>query len=165
MDRFLDYTLWLTLNDLVDPWLAAIKSGEWKPDGREKQLEYGLKAIEPAKASEVMGQLLGDKPLPKDGSGPWIDLIGQAGTPTELRKLFDQVMQSGFDDDATVRAVAALNHAARVRNVKPTGDLVGMGTLFAHHNERVRLEALRLAGGWKELGRYFIRLGQYAGGN
>jgi putative heme-binding domain-containing protein len=165
MDRFLDYTLWLTINDLAEPWIAAIQSGEWKPDGRDKQLEYGLKAIPPVKASEVMGRLLGDKPLPKDGSGPWIDLIGQAGTAKELRKLFDQVMQNGFDEDATVRAVAALNHAARVRNAKPTGDTVAMGTLFAHHSERVRLEALRLAGAWKDLGRYFIRLGQFAGGN
>src|SRR5262249_5067389 len=144
MDRFLDYALWLTINDLSDPWLAAIKSGAWQPSGRDKQLEFGLKGIEPSKASEVMGQLLGDKSLPRDGSGPWIDLIGQAGTPKELRRLFDQLMQNGFDENAMARALAALNQAARVRNLKPTGDLASMGSLLAHYNERVRLEALRL---------------------
>src|SRR6266550_350283 len=63
MDPFLDYALWLTINDLDDPWIAAIKSGEWKVEGHEKQLDFGLKAIEPEKASLVLGQLLGDQPL------------------------------------------------------------------------------------------------------
>src|SRR5205823_9114974 len=47
MDPFLDYGLWLTMNDLVDPWIAAVRFGAWRIEGREKQLEFGLKAIEP----------------------------------------------------------------------------------------------------------------------
>ena len=35
MDPFLDYALWLTINDLADPWIAAIKSGEWKVEDRK----------------------------------------------------------------------------------------------------------------------------------
>src|SRR5437016_9494986 len=86
MDPFLDYALWLTINDLADPWIAAIKSGDWKVEGREKQLEFGLKAIEPEKASLVLGQLLGDQPLSPEGKGPWIELIGRAGSPKELQR-------------------------------------------------------------------------------
>jgi len=164
LDPKLDYALWLTINDLAEPWLAAVKSGAWKPAGRDKQLEFALKAIEPAQASEVLGQLLGDAPLPKDGSGPWIDLIGQAGTAKELRKLFDQVLQNGFDETATARALTALNQAARLRNVKPGGNTPEVGALFSHANEKVRLEAVRLAGGWKNLGKYFPELGKLAGG-
>src|SRR5207247_7502841 len=78
MDPFLDYALWLTINDLADPWIAAIQSGEWKVQGHEKQLEFGLKAIDPEKASTVLGQLLQNKPLPRDGGGAWIELIGRA---------------------------------------------------------------------------------------
>src|SRR6266498_5270810 len=84
MDPYLDYALWLTINDLADPWIAAIKSGEWKVEGHEKELEFGLKAIQPEKASMVLDPLLGDKPLPMDGRGPWIELIGRAGSPKEL---------------------------------------------------------------------------------
>ncbi len=164
MDESLDYALWLTINDLAEPWLAALKSGTWKLEGREKQLEFGLKAIEPAQASEVLGQLIGDKPLPKDGSGPWIDLIGQAGTAKEMRRLFDQVLQNGFDDAATARALDSLNQAVRLRNVKPGGNTVEVGSLFNHANEQVRLAAIRLAGGWKNLGKYFPELGKLAGG-
>jgi hypothetical protein len=59
MDPFLEYALWLTINDLAAPWIAAIKSGEWKVEGHEKQLDFGLRAIEPEQASQVLGLLLG----------------------------------------------------------------------------------------------------------
>src|SRR5439155_296185 len=70
LDPYLEHALWLTINNLAGPWLTAIKSGEWKAESRPRQLEYGLKAIEPSQASEVLGLLLGGKPLPRDGSGP-----------------------------------------------------------------------------------------------
>src|SRR5438094_82268 len=123
MDPFLDYALWLTINDLADPWIGAIKSGKWKVEGREKQLEFGLKAIEPEKASQVLGVLLGDKPLPSDGRGPWIELIGRAGSPRELQRLFDQVLRRGFNKPTATRALAALNEAARLRSVRPLSGL------------------------------------------
>lgn len=162
MDKSLDYALWLTLNDLSEPWLAALKSGAWNIDGRSKQLEYGLKAIEPTQASAVLGRLIGDKPFPKDGSGPWIELIGQAGTAKELRRLFDQVLAAGFDEPATARALSSLNQAVRLRNVKPTGSTLELGALFTHANESVRVESVRLAGGWRNLGKYFAELGVIA---
>ena len=85
MDPTLDYALWLTLNDLSEPWIAALQSGAWSATGHEKQLEFGLKAIKPEQASRVLGQLLAKNPLGRDGTGPWIELIGSAGTEKELR--------------------------------------------------------------------------------
>src|SRR6266705_670206 len=152
MDPFLDYALWLTINDLADPWIAAIKSGEWKVEGREKQLEFGLKAIDPEKASMVLGQLLQDEPLPRDGGGAWIELIGRAGGAKELQRLFDQVLANGFDEPVAARALAALNEASRLRKVRPSSGLENVGKLFNTPGEKIRLEALRLAGTWKELG-------------
>jgi putative heme-binding domain-containing protein len=170
MDPFLDYALWLTINDLAQPWLAAVKSGAWKVEGHERQLEFGLKAIEPAQASEVLGQLLGGKPLPRDGSGPWIDLIGQAGTPPELRRLFDQALNDGFDENATAMALSALNRAARLRSLKPDSQggparnyFGQVRIFFASPNEKVRLEAVQLAGAWKDIGDAFGSLPSLAG--
>jgi putative heme-binding domain-containing protein len=164
LDPKLEYALWLTINDLAEPWLAAVKSGAWKPTGRDKQLEFALKSIEPAQASDVLGQLLGNAPLPRDGSGPWIELIGQAGTAKELRKLFDQVLDKGFEDASTARALASLDQAARLRNVKPGANTAEVGSLFNHASEQVRIAAVRLAGAWKNLGKYFPDLGKLAGG-
>ncbi len=149
MDPFLDYALWLTVNDLAGPWLAAVKSGEWKFEGREKQLEFGLKAVEPALAGEVLGKLIAGKALPRDGSGPWIELIGNAGGTTELRQMFDQLLQAGFVEPASLRVMAALGDAARLRGAKPDGDLAGLGPLLKASSDSVRAAAIRLAGVWQ----------------
>ena len=103
MDPTLDYALWLTINELSEPWIAALESGTWKSEGREKQLAFALKAIRPEQASRVLGRVIGGR-LPRDGSGPWIELIGQAGGPAELGALLRQTAAGGFDDAATARA-------------------------------------------------------------
>ena len=163
MDPTLDYAVWLTINDLAEPWIAAIQSGAWKPEGREKQLEFGLKAIQPDTASRVLGQILASRPLTRDGQGPWIEIIGAAGTPKELRQLLDQLLSGGFDDAASARALKSLAEASRLRKQKPTGSTAEVGKLLDNPAEGVRLEALKLAGEWKELGSYFPKLGELAG--
>src|SRR5881394_1576788 len=148
MDPYLDYALWLTINDLADPWIAAVKSGEWKVEGHEKQLEFGLKAIEPDKASMVLGQLLQNKPLPRDGGGAWIELLGRAGGAKELQRLFDQVLANGFEEAGALRALAALNESSRLRNTRPSSGLENVGKLLNNPSEPLRAEAVRLVGQW-----------------
>ncbi len=149
MDATLDYALWLTINDLAEPWIAALQSGEWQPEGREKQLEFGLQALRPEQTSRVLEQLLTSRPLTKGGSGPWIEIIGSAGTPKELRQLFDQVLNHGFDAAATTRALQALSEAARLREQKPGGSLTEIHTLLDDPNETIQLAALKLGSEWK----------------
>lgn len=148
MDPTLDYALWLTINELSEPWIAALESGAWKSEGREKQLAFALKSIRPEQASRVLGRVIGGR-LPKDGSGPWIELIGQAGGPKELGALLQQTVTGGFDDTATARALAALGEAARTRKARPTGDTQGVLQLLKSQNDSVRAATLRLSGDWK----------------
>jgi putative heme-binding domain-containing protein len=163
MDPNLDYALWLTINDLSGPWIAALQSGAWKPEGREKQLEFGLRAIKPEQASQVLGQLLAKHPLTRDGQGPWIELIGSAGTEKELRVLLDQVLAGGFDDAATARALKSLGDATRFRKLKPGGSTVEIGKLLDSPSDTVKVETLKLAAVWKDLGPYFPKLAEAAG--
>jgi putative heme-binding domain-containing protein len=148
MDPTLDYALWLTINELSEPWIAALESGAWKPEGREKQLAFALKAIRPEQASRVLGRVIGGR-LPRDGSGPWIELIGQAGGPKELGALLQQTLTGGFDDAATARALAALGEAARTRKARPEGDPRAILDLLRSQNDPVRAATLRLSGDWK----------------
>jgi putative heme-binding domain-containing protein len=153
MDNFLDYGIWLSINDLANSWIAAVKEGKWQPADHEKQLEFALKAIEPAKASEVLGTALEARPIARDGSGPWIELIGTAGDSTLLRRLFDQILNGGFDETASVRALKALNVAAQ-RGVRPTGSLEEIGRLLptdatSSTKSEMTREVLRLIGSWK----------------
>ncbi|MEY2789190.1 MAG: hypothetical protein RLZZ34_2333 [Verrucomicrobiota bacterium] len=148
MDPTLDYALWLTINELSEPWIAALESGTWKSEGREKQLAFALKAIRPEQASRVLGRVIGGR-LPRDGSGPWIELIGQAGGARELGALLQQAVSGGFDEAATARALAALGEAARNRKARPEGDPKGILPLLQSPQESVRAAALRLSGDWK----------------
>ena len=149
LDPFLEYALWLTINDLAEPWAAAVESGAWKIEGREKQLQYALKAIEPKLASGLMAKVIGTKPLTRDGSGGMIELIGQAGGPAQLRQLFDQALSNGFTDEATARALNQLGEAARLRNAKPGGDLSELSKMIDRAESAARAPAARLAGTWK----------------
>ncbi len=149
MDPTLDYALWLTINELSEPWIAALESGAWKSEGREKQMAFALKAIRADQASRVLGRVIQERRLPRDGSGPWIELIGQAGGPKELGALLRQTVSGGFDDPATARALTSLGEAARARKVKPEGDATGILGLLGSSNESVRSATLRLAGDWK----------------
>jgi putative heme-binding domain-containing protein len=165
MDNFLDYGIWLSINDLADTWVAAVKEGKWQATGREKQLEFALKAIEPAKAGEALGTVLEGRPITRDGSGPWIELIGSAGDAKWLRKLFEQTLNGGLDEAASLRALRALNAAAQ-RGARPTGSLEEIARLLpadstsSTKSDRTK-EVLRLAGNWK-LESFVARLIEFA---
>src|SRR5690606_11165252 len=132
MDPFLDYALWLTINELATPWLEAVRSGAWEIAGRERQLEFGLRAVEPALAGEALGEVLAQRPLPRDGSGPWIELIGTAGGPAELGRLLELVVAGNFEPPAAARALDVLAEAARLREVRPDAHPAAFATLFSN---------------------------------
>lgn len=148
MDRFLDYALWLTVNELAGPWLAKLEAGTIDATTRGKPIEFVLSAVEPARATKALGSLLARNPVPADGSGPWLDLIATAGGPNELRKLFDQSLARGFDVATTPRALQALAKASRTRKTKPTGDLLPVVRYLDAKDEATRIAALQLVGRW-----------------
>lgn len=149
VDRFLDYAIWLSINDLAEPWVKAVQAGQWKWEGREKQLEFALKAIEPVPAAVVLSKVLSEKPLPKDGSGPWIDLIAKAGSREHLAALYGQVLAGEFLPAAQVSTLNALAEAARLRQAAPGTGQDRIIALFREPNREVGAAAVRLAGQWK----------------
>jgi len=150
MDRFLDYGLWLSVNELVEPLMAALEQGRSKLAG--KQLEFALAAIEPARAGKYIAQRLKREPITRDGKGPWIELIGKAGGRVELQTLYRQAISGGLDNPATVRALNAIGEAQRLRRLRPAGPTTGIGRLLNSEDEGVQAAAIRLCGIWKLAG-------------
>ncbi|MDQ3623081.1 MAG: HEAT repeat domain-containing protein, partial [Verrucomicrobiota bacterium] len=165
-DPYYEYAAWLSINDLAKPWTDAIARGEWKLDhasagppsdpqaasvrhSREKQLEFGLKAIDPALAGATLAKLVDAGKLPLDGSGPWIELLGDAGGPAPLGLLFDKLVRREFSGEVSLRVLRALAAAARLRNVRPQAELKEIADFFYRVEEPVTAEALRVAGLWK----------------
>lgn len=149
MDPFLDYAVWQSINELVQPWLAAVNDGSWKPAGREAQLEFALKAIEPADASRVLGGLIAQGVVTFDGTGSWFELLGAAGGKAEIEALYARVAKADLPEPATLRALGALTDAARLRSVMPSTSVEPVLALLASPSEEIRLAAIRLAGAWK----------------
>jgi putative heme-binding domain-containing protein len=131
--------------------MAALDQGQWKPDSpvREKQLEFALTSIDSRLAASYLSKRLANDSIPADGTGPWIELIAQAGGKTELTKLFKQVVQKDFEESVMVRAINALATAQRVRKQKPAGDLNQIRTLLKLEDPAVKLAAIRLVGVWQ----------------
>ena len=149
VDRFVDYALWLTLNDHGDRWLEAVSTGKAKLPDNPAHVAFALKSIDPGKAARLVKQLVDKAPLPKDGSGPLIELIGAAGAGVELRVLYLQLIKNGFAPNAHPRVLNALANAARLRNARPTGDLKGLETFVNAEDAATRDAAIQLAGAWK----------------
>jgi glucose/arabinose dehydrogenase/HEAT repeat protein len=152
MDRFLDYGLWLTINDLVDPWIQSIQNGTWDPSGKDAQLEFGLSAIEPKKASKVLQPLIEARTTDELTAGPWTSLIANAGTISQLNRLIDIVQDETSSEAAVLKCLNGLNDASRLRRMKPSGRLEGITKLFDHSNEQVQIAALDLVREWKFAG-------------
>ncbi|QDT08303.1 PVC-type heme-binding CxxCH protein [Planctomycetes bacterium K23_9] len=150
-DRFIDFAIAATMEDLTDPFIAALNAGQWKPDTpeRENQLAFLLSSIEPRRASEYLASHLSENKMAADGSGPWIELIGKAGSQVELKQLFDQTTSGGFDDGAAVRAIAALSQAQRLRKTRPAGNLAAVTGLLDSDNQAIQNGVIGLIGNWK----------------
>jgi putative heme-binding domain-containing protein len=150
-DRFIDFALGTTMEELADPFLAALNAGQWKPDSpqREAQLEFVLTNIDAGRAGDYLSKHLSENAITKDGSGPWIELIGKAGSKPEITRLFRQVTSDGFDDAASLRSLTALSDAQRLRKMRPEGNLGQITGLLKSDNGSVKDAAIRLIGNWK----------------
>ena len=87
IDKFLDYSLWLTVNDLADPFVRGMKNGALNFADNRAHAEFALRSLETEKASALLKQLVRQRKLPRDGRGPLIELIGTAGGAAELAVL------------------------------------------------------------------------------
>ena len=150
MDKFLDYGLWLTLNDLAEPFVKAMLNGSINLLKNPKHAEFALKALEPSQAAALVSKLVNQKGLPNDGEGPLIKLIGTAGGESELALLFNQLKTGGFDEASQPHVLNALIKAARLRSAWPTGSLSGLEQFIASKHSAIRDSAIQLAGAWKQ---------------
>ncbi|MEY4307030.1 MAG: hypothetical protein RJA95_398, partial [Verrucomicrobiota bacterium] len=162
-DTFLDFAAWTSINELARPWLEDVAAQPAKVAGQEAALDAIVKAIDPGIATPYVQRLFAGRKVDAAGNGPWIELVGKAGTADEATLLFRALM-----DDATLQASTrhriafALVEAAN-RNVRPAGDLAGLGRLLTYDTERnLLVTSVRLAGQWK-LVQFVPQLGDFAG--
>ena len=152
-DNFLDFAAWISVSDLALPWLEELAAHPEKIAGREKQVDVVSSIADPAIAVPFVQRqrLFADRTIDAAGSGPWIEMIGEAGGVPELSSLYATFTKEGFlEPAARIRAAKALVDAARTRNLRPQGDLGAIAPLLQSTDRQLLLSGIRLMGEWRQ---------------
>jgi putative heme-binding domain-containing protein len=150
VDKWVDYAVWLTMRDLQSYWLPAYEKGELTFDGNTRHLVFALEAIGSKSSVKPLVDLLQAGKVPADREESVLTTVATLGGPAELGMILDGVLK---EDAASASRRATLLEgllkAARLRNVKPAGDLYRIEKLLATKDENVRGAAARAIGLWK----------------
>ena len=160
-DSFLDFAAWLSVGELAGVWLEHVTRAGI--EGKEAMLERVVGVADPVVTSPHVRKLFAGRTIDREGKGPWIELFGKAGGPAEISALRDALFdEKSVTVEVRVRAAAALLEAGRNRNLRPDGDLQGLGRLLHANDRRLTLAAVRLIGQWRQAG-FLGDLGALAG--
>ncbi len=152
MDEFLDFALWQTTRELEAWWTKRLKT---EPDflGSSLKTAYALKSVSTPEAVTQLVGLYTKGQVPEEYQQDVLNSLARYGSPGDLAVLFDKVMQvpEGPTKQAAAQ-LAALEEAARQRNVKPGRDLSRIAGMIENEDPAVAASALRLAGYWRLTG-------------
>ena len=140
MDRFLEYSLWLTTVELQPVWMAGFEAGRVTFGGNEKHRDFALQAARSPAVLQTHVQKFKGRHLGPETRENSLGVIAAIGGPNELKEIFNGAGEALFQ----ARIFAALARAARERGVKPDGDLARIRNHFDASDD-----AVRLAGAWK----------------
>jgi putative heme-binding domain-containing protein len=118
--------------------------------GSVSHLLFALQAVGSKSVVKPLVELLKGGKVPKEREDTIITLIATVGGPQELDLVLDLVLtEVSVPASRQATVLAALEKAARERNVRPTGDLSQIaGALYSKSNA-VQTVGARLAGLWQ----------------
>jgi putative heme-binding domain-containing protein len=154
MDRFLDYAVWQTANDLQDVWLSAVKSGEDVFAGNAAHLTFALQAVGSRDVVPLLMGMLREGRLPPQRTESALLLVAVLGGAKDLGTVFDMVLSDATPIERRRMLLQGLISAAEQRRSIPAGDLSRLRKLLtpapgARADEPLQTLATRAAGLWK----------------
>ncbi len=150
IDRFLDYGLWLTANELAEQWLPALARGEVVFGGDARRLEFALEAVGSDAAVRPIRELIAAGETSRERTPELLRLVARLGGPDDLAFVFDRV--AGGDtlaENARVTLLRELARIAREKGTRPAVDADRVAALLDSGPPALRAGAYRLAGLWK----------------
>jgi len=144
-DKFLDYALKQVVFALKPQWLAPFKAGKLQFENKPARLGLLIRADGTPDTLEAVRELLKSQQLDSAAREAYLDILAEIGDARDLASILTLA-----DPALQARVLPALAMAARVRRVRPAGDLsAALRPLTESRNVELRAEALRLAGVWK----------------
>jgi putative heme-binding domain-containing protein len=144
-DKFLAYALNQAVFALKPYWLPAFKAGKLNLDNETSRLGLLVRADGTPDTLQTVRDLVSSERVDLAARETYLRILVEVGDSTDLSailKLTDTALQA--------RLLPALATATRMRNLRPSGDLVEpLRPLIHGPNTEVRHAALKLAGVWK----------------
>ncbi|GAB3175216.1 PVC-type heme-binding CxxCH protein [Telluribacter humicola] len=148
MDEFLDFALWQTTRELEPQWTKRLKT---EPDffGTPQKTAFVLKSVNNPEAMTQLAQLYQKGQVPEAYHRDVLNSLARNGKSADLNVLFDMAVQGNANQNKQVAGqLAALENAARQRNVKPERDLIRLAGFIDNEDPTVATSAIRLIGLW-----------------
>jgi putative heme-binding domain-containing protein len=146
VDRWLDYSLWLTFRELTPQWLPDLKAGKIDFGGDPKKVVFALTASGSGDLAGPLTTLLKSGKLSKDREAEVWELVAKTGGSAELGTALAHAIASG---DADGKLLAAIEASVRTRKVGAPGNAADLAKLIAGPMTPARTPAVRLVGLWK----------------
>jgi putative heme-binding domain-containing protein len=144
-DKFLSYALNQAVFALKPYWLPAFKSGKLRLDNKAPRLDLLVRADATPDTLQAVRDLLESDQSDSATREAYLRILADHGNATDLASL---LMLS--EASLQTRLLPELATAARVRRLRPAGDLVAsLRPLIGSKTVELRAEAFRLAGIWK----------------
>ena len=149
VDRFLDYSLWLTARDLENLWLPEYRAGRLRFDGHADRAAFALRAVGTPAVMPLLVKLLQSGQLNDTEAARVLDVVASSGNPAQLRIVFDSAMSAPAGSARQRQLLSRLVRASRQRRVKPAGDLSVVGRLLTANNPAIKSIAAEAIGVWR----------------
>jgi putative heme-binding domain-containing protein len=149
MDQFLEYALWLTVNELQPVWLPALQKGETSFGGNVRYLTFALQAAGSPAAVRPLVDLVRAGKVPREREENVLTLIAALGSPEDLSLVLDLALGEKTPNERRTALLEGLAQAARQRKARPEGNLGRIGNLLASEDDALRASTARLAGLWQ----------------
>jgi putative heme-binding domain-containing protein len=130
-------------------WLPALRGGKLTFGGNAKHLVYLLQSAGSPDVVAPLVELLRRGELPADRQESVLLVVAALGGPQELRTVLDLVLDDKADPTSRAQLLASMAKAARMRKVRPSGDLNAVAALVEHPHEPLQVAAIEVAGLWQ----------------
>jgi putative heme-binding domain-containing protein len=151
-DKDLDYALWLTARDTADTWVPAVEAGKLNFDDDPAHATFALRAARSPQAAALLARMYHDGRVPAAERDETLDVIGEAGVSNaEAGVLLDVATSADAPIALRVRALSAMEKAARRGVLASVTDADRLTPLLTARDEKLRTAAVRVAGVWKHV--------------
>ena len=148
MDRFLEYGLWLCLQEIQDAWVNAFTKGEMTFGGKSDRLVYALQAVGTPEMARKLGDLIQQGKIPAGSLQGALAHLARVGSPAELAIVAAKAVESA-DANGGNSLLAILLDTSKSRQLRAQPQSGKLEALLAKPADSRSENAARLLGMWK----------------